>query len=374
MDKTNLIPKGSNYNEYGEVVSGVDTFYNKCGLSIKNYSWIVKEAIAIIILVHGLGSCLRFGFLRHSVNIVDNMHATLIDSDNFYIYKNSWIEEFNKNGYSVYGIDLQGHGESDGIDNLRLHINDFDDFSHDVIDHIKKVYHSIMFENDNKDNLYNNNKMESMEKKIPMYLMGYSMGGNIVLRTLEILGKSKDLISKYNIKGAICISAMVSVKLLGYTDSFKYRYFYLPGARLLATLFPTYRQKIGSGDFKKFPYVNDIISLDSGTFRGNKTNKFAYEIVKSLDTLHKHMDDIPRNIPILFIHARNDSHCYYEGLEIFYNKLVSDNKELVTLENNEHLVIMEPGNEKILKKILDWISKIFKKDEHNNVKEEITLM
>ncbi|SOV83847.1 lysophospholipase,putative [Plasmodium sp.] len=373
MDKNNLIPKGSNYNENMEVISRVDTFYNKYGLSIKNYSWIVKEAIAIIILVHGLGSSLRFGFLRHSVNIIDNMHATLIDSDNFYIYKNSWIEEFNKNGYSVYGIDLQGHGESDGIDNLRLHINDFDDFSHDIIDHIKKVHHSIMCDNDNKDNIYNNNKIESMEK-IPMYLIGYSMGGNIVLRTLEILGKSKDLISKYNIKGIICISAMVSVKLLGYTDSFKYRYFYLPATWLLATLFPTYRQKKGSVEFKKFPYVNDIISFDRSRFKGDKTNKFTYGIVKSLDTLHKHIDDIPRNIPILFIHARNDSLCYYPGLEIFYNRLVSDNKELVTLENNEHLVIMEPGNEKILQKIIDWISNIYKKeDEHNNVKEEISL-
>ncbi|KNG75520.1 hypothetical protein PFMG_01701 [Plasmodium falciparum IGH-CR14] len=307
MDKNNLIPKGSNYNENVEVISRVDTFNNKYGLSIKNYSWIVKEVIAIVILVHGLGSSLRFGFLRHSVNIVDNMHATLIDSDNFYIYKNSWIEEFNKNGYSVYGIDLQGHGESDGIANLRLHINDFDDFSDDVIDHIKKIHHSIMFENDKKGNLYNNNnnnnnnnKMESMEK-IPVYLIGYSMGGNIVLRTLEILGKSKDRISKYNIKGIICISAMVSVQLVGFTDSFKYRYFYLPATWLLATLFPTYRQKTGSVEFKKFPYVNDIISLDSGRFKGDKTNKFTYGIVKSLDTLHKYIDDIPRNIPILFV-------------------------------------------------------------------------
>ncbi|KOB86851.1 hypothetical protein PFDG_02764, partial [Plasmodium falciparum Dd2] len=107
MDKNNLIPKGSNYNENVEVISRVDTFNNKYGLSIKNYSWIVKEVIAIIILVHGLGSSLRFGFLRHSVNIVDNMPATSIDSHHSYIYKNSWTEEFNKPGSSVYGIDFQ---------------------------------------------------------------------------------------------------------------------------------------------------------------------------------------------------------------------------------------------------------------------------
>ncbi|KAI4840872.1 lysophospholipase [Plasmodium brasilianum] len=142
----------------------LDSFFNKDGLLPRAYEWLV----------------------------ISNDKAILVDGDNYYIYKDSWIEHFNKNGYSVYGLDLQGHGQSDGWKNLQVNIKEFDNLVNDVIQYINKIYDSVCVsektrtssnDSPNEDKI-NNGKM------LPTYLIGHSMGGNIVLRTLQLLEQS----------------------------------------------------------------------------------------------------------------------------------------------------------------------------------------
>ncbi|ETW46375.1 lysophospholipase [Plasmodium falciparum IGH-CR14] len=342
-------------DENNKYIFRASSFYNKDGLLIKSYSWEVREPLGIIILVHGLASHIRFGFLKQNAKIVNNDHAVLIDGDNYYIYEGSWIEKLNKNGYSVYGLDLQGHGESDGYQNLKLHIKDYDDYIYDLIDFIKSVYESIISKKEKKQMYIRDN---DIIETVPIYLVGYSMGANIILRALQLLNKSNDnLISKLNIKAFISLAGMISIKNIGSIDSLKYKYLFLPIIKMLSYVCPTYRLRKKHSGFKRFPYINDLMNFDKLRYKKGMTNKLAYEVIKSVYILKKYINDIPQNVPILFIHSRHDSVCAYEEVLSFYNNLYNTNKEIYTLENMDHVVTLEPENEQALNKMLTWIKK-----------------
>ncbi|EUD66643.1 hypothetical protein C922_02964 [Plasmodium inui San Antonio 1] len=374
----------------------VDSFHNRDGLKLKTYSWLVKNPIGVIFLVHGLNTHLRLEYLRHNVEIVSPEKAILKDADNYYIYKDSWIEHFNKSGYSVYGMDLQGHGQSDGWRNVKTNVKKFDDLVYDVIQYINRV-HDVICLTSRKDakngetskshsaasprlaasttsatspssrmpaaspaplaqsnisswSIHNNLKDT---KTPPFYIMGLSMGGNIVLRTLEILGKSKNQGEKLNIRGCICLAGMISIDEIASKPS--YKFFYIPCSKFFATFFPTLRLT-PSLYWKKYPYVNHIFNYDKNRNKKPITCKLGYELLNAIENLNNDMDYIPKDIPILFVHSRHDSACFFGGAETFFKKINTNLKELHILDDMDHVLTMEPGNERVLQKLLAWLS------------------
>ncbi|SOV79595.1 lysophospholipase, putative [Plasmodium sp. gorilla clade G3] len=349
----------------------LDSFFNKDGLLIRTYSWTVKKAIGMLVLIHGLNSHFRLEYLKHNADIISNDKAILIDSDEYYIYKDSWIERLNNEGYSVYGIDLQGHGQSDGWQNLRGNVNYFDDLVYDVIQYINKINSSVINERvDRKEYSYSNynsylkNKIPNIVRP-PLYIMGLSMGGNIVLRVLELIGKSSEVNDNLNIKGCISLAGMVSIDENASKMPFRFKYFFIPLSRYVAYFFPTFRPS-PNFYFEKFPYVNDLINFDKNRYDKWITMRFAHQLLEATRNLREDIKYIPKDIPLLFIHSKDDCACYYEGVEIFFNKLENYNKELHTLYDMDHLLTMEPGNEKILDKVITWIKGLRKDDADNS--------
>ncbi|SCL92946.1 lysophospholipase, putative, partial [Plasmodium chabaudi adami] len=195
-------------------------FCNKKGLLLKTYGWIVNNASGIILLIHGLKSHTRLTFMRMNIKIPSDGGELIVDSDNYYIYKDSWIEKFNQNGYSVYALDLQGHGESQAWNNIRGSANRFDDLVDDVIDYMNYIQDQISNENQTNDNILNNNQIQdeisnnnqiqdeisnnnqtndesydivtTKKKRLPMYIIGHSMGASIAIRILQLLRKEKE--------------------------------------------------------------------------------------------------------------------------------------------------------------------------------------
>ncbi|SBS97850.1 PST-A protein [Plasmodium ovale curtisi] len=237
--------------------------------------------------------------MEHNVEIISKDKAILKDENNYYVYENSWVEHFNKNGYSVYSLDLQGHGQSDGWKNLSLNINEFDDLVYDVVQYIRKINENLLRLSDDISSVATCEDNIGCKKLLPMYIIGQSMGGNIALRTLELLGKSKDNDNKINIKGCISLSSMISF------------------------------------------------------------HKIEPPAVNNLDNDMAH---IPKDIPILLIHSKDDIFCHYKGTVSFYDRLDNENKELHTIENMEHGLTVEPGNEKILEKVIEWLSNLSTKE------------
>ncbi|KEG03308.1 lysophospholipase, putative [Plasmodium vinckei vinckei] len=167
---------------------------NKNGLLLKTYRWLVKNATGIIVLIHGFKGDTQLTFMRKKVKIIYGNEGIMVYDDG-YIYKDSWIEKFNRNGYSVYGLDLQGHGESQSLGKKRNDVNCFDDLVGDVIQYMNQIQDEISNENQLDDDISNDESYDivtTKKKKLPMYIVGHSMGGNIALRILQLLNKEKE--------------------------------------------------------------------------------------------------------------------------------------------------------------------------------------
>ncbi|CAA9990285.1 lysophospholipase, putative [Plasmodium knowlesi strain H] len=348
----------------------LDSFFNKDGLLLRSYGWLVKNAIGIIILIHGLCSHARLNFLRHNVHIVSNDKAILKDGNNFYVYEDSWIEHFNKNGYSVYALDLQGHGLSDGWDNLKANVKNFDDFAYDVMQYIARIQDSLA-DDDSKDYTTSDGNVDQgiNKKMLPTYIIGLSMGGNIALRILQLLGKSQiDANRRLNIKGCVSISGMISIELLTSPSSSTYQFFFLPLSNIISDFFQNSRL-ISVLPYQRYPYLNDILMFDKIRFKGGITYRFGRELLNAMSNLDRDIGHTLTSIPILFIHSKDDPFCYWRGVVSFYNRLRVRYKELHLLENMEHVLTLEPGNMRVLNSILDWLATIYggvKEDQPND--------
>lgn len=119
--------------------------------------------------------------------LLPHHHGTLSHRDGLEIYWQSWlpgpmpraallfvhglaehsgryrfpVEYFTPLGYACYGLDLRGHGRSEGI---RVHVVSFDDYDADVALVLRE--------------------MRERHPGLPIVLAGHSMGGLVVLRYL----------------------------------------------------------------------------------------------------------------------------------------------------------------------------------------------
>ncbi|EUD74046.1 hypothetical protein YYG_01142 [Plasmodium vinckei petteri] len=437
---------------------------NKNGLLLKTYGWLAKNAIGIILLIHGLKSHTRLTFLRINLKIPDKNEGLIVDTNNYYIYKDSWIEKFNQNGYSVYALDLQGHGESQAHTNIRGDFSCFDDLVDDVLQYMNQIHDEISNDNqtnddktydgilnDDKtyDDILNDNQMNdesydivtTKKKKLPMYVIGYSIGGNIALRILQLLNKEKgnnintgesnnykkcntisdnstnineidndmydinnfndydfdnscvstsattnaidsssdkdegcyNCLDKFNIKGCVTISAMIRIKSRLDPGNKTFKCFYLPLVKFLSFVLPNTRI-FSKSAYKKSDYTANVSKYDK--FRNHSGIKFKYigEIIKATTALDHNIKYMPKDIPLLFVHSKDDTVCSYEWTVSFRDKVKVNKKDLHSVDGMGHATTMEPGNEEILEKIIDWIYDLRRNDEdekENEIKHEI---
>ncbi|SCL82887.1 lysophospholipase, putative [Plasmodium chabaudi adami] len=379
---------------------------NKNDLLLKTYGWIVKNAIGNILLLHGFGTHIQSDFMRKKLKTPNKNGDVVVDNNNYYIYKDSWIEKYNQNGYSVYAIDLQGHGGSQSLGKLGGTFNCFDDLVDDVIQYINQIQDESSSDNQNGDESHNT--VTTKKKKLPMYIVGYSMGANIALRILQLLKKEKEdkikarssknhknsnamlnnstnindigndmnnsnnyssnnscasgnhegrynYLDKLNIKGCVSLSGMMRFKTIWNAGHNSFKYFYLPILSFLSYVLP--QIKIPSEPrYKKSGYFANICKHYIFPIINGTKYKWIYECVKATVTLSCDINYIPKDIPLLFVHSKDDSMCSYIGTVLFYNKANVNKKELHTVDGMNHFTTRKPGNEEILKKTIDWIS------------------
>ncbi|SCL94302.1 lysophospholipase, putative [Plasmodium chabaudi adami] len=390
---------------------------NKKGLLLKTYRWLANNAAGIVLLIHGFRCHTRLNFMRINLQMPNNNEDLVVDTDNYYIYKDSWIEKFNQNGYSVYALDLQGHGESQSWKNVKGDFSSFDDLVDDVIQYMNHIQDEI--ENDNKTDDESHNILATKKKKLPMYVVGYSMGGNIVLRALQLLNKKKrsknkaknsnnykksqkmlcnsnninetgndmyDMnnssdygsdksgaststmasasssdkhlgyynLDKFNIKGCVSLSSMLKLIETQNVGNKSLKYLYLPAAGFLSLVAPNAKRPSDSG-YKQFEYITNTYKYDK--FRNPDETKFkhVYELLKATVTVNCNINYMPKDIPVLFVHSKDDSVCCLEGTVSFHSKAKIENKDIHIAEDMDHAVTAAPGNEEILNKIIDWI-------------------
>ncbi|SCM01601.1 lysophospholipase, putative [Plasmodium chabaudi chabaudi] len=415
---------------------------NKNGLLLKTYGWVVQNAIGIILLIHGLKSHTRLTFMRINLKMPNNNEGIIVDTDNYYIYKDSWIEKFNQNGYSVYALDFQGHGESQSLGNVRGDFNYYDDLVDDVIQYMNQIQDEI--ENDNQTNgdISNDSQMNdesyivpTKKKRLPMYIIGHSMGGSIAIRILQLLQKEKknsiqsgdannyktckaildnstninemdndmyymnnsngygsdnscastsatindiasgkdkgcyNYLDNLNIKGCVTLSCMLRLKTPFDSGNKSFKYFYLPITNFLSRVAP-HTLISSESHYKRSEYVANICKYDK--FRNNNGIKFKCmsELMKATITLNGDINYMPKNIPILFVHSRDDNICCYKGTVLFHSKAKVKKNNIHIVDDMGHAITSESGNEELLKTIIDWISDVRSHGEYEDEEEE----
>jgi len=247
-----------------------------------------ENAKDVIVLVHGIGDHIqRFA---------------------------SWADLFMKAGIAFTGVDLPGHGRSEG---RRGNIKSFrilEEMINIMIDSGRKTFPGI-----------------------PIYLYGHSLGGGIVLNYL--------LRKNPRIKGAIVTSPWLRL-------SFEPPRGKVILASLLKNLVPGLVQPSGLNvshishdeivvkNYKADPLVHDRISLS--LFDGSmKAAKYSLEHASEL------------KIPTLIIHGSEDLITSPEGSREFAEK--SGKVVLRILEGGYHELHNEPFKDEVFRIILNWI-------------------
>ena len=260
------------------------------GIKLHTQSWNILKPKAVVVLVHGFG--------EH----IGRYH--------------DFAEFFNAEGFAVQGIDMRGHGKSDGKRGHTPNYNAFLDDLEIFIELVKKNYPNY-----------------------PMFLYGHSMGGAIVLNYVT------QRVSK--LTGVIASAPLILL-------SFKPNPVTLFLGKQLRKLIPTFTQSGGiivenlSRDkeivekYKADPLVHNKVSAEQGIAmleNGEKLNQFSAKMP----------------IPTLILHGTADKLTLFSASEAFAKRVSGD----VTFKEYKgfyHELHNEPEKKEILKYVSDWLN------------------
>lgn len=249
-----------------------------------------KNPRAVLILVHGLNE--HIGRYEHVV-------------------------DFFKQHYTVYLFDQRGHGQSDGI---RSHVDSFDEYVEDLSEFVKLVH-----------------KKEGKKK---IFLLGHSMGGQIVVNYLARHPEAP-------LAGFITSSANLRVKIKVHPLK------KIAGLKL-ARYFPKYmlNNEIDPGLISRDKKVVEKYKVDPMVSKKVSVRLIAEMFANQQDLIPK-ADKI--QLPGFLMHGGEDGISDKNGTVDFYERLAAKDKTLKVYEGMYHEIFNEIGYESVLKDVDAWI-------------------
>ena len=288
-------------NKNGNQINVIESDYNKN----KN-----KDFKGIIISVHGIGSHFQDIGYQFKYNLEGR---SLV---------------FYQLGLLSYCLELEGHGLSQGE---RCCIYDFNDL---VID-LKQLILILKEKNQN----------------LPIYLMGFSMGGAIIV---HLCIKYPNLVN-----GVILMAPMCGITN-AMRPSLPVEYI----LKFLLLFFPTKQWVPGSDkDFLKKCSKNvDFINIkkeDNISYKHNHRLTTAFQCLNACDYI-KHNNQL-FNTPLLIFHGDTDLVTDYKISQEFFNKINSADKQFITVNNGYHSLLIpsdenDTNPEMIINQIKLWLS------------------
>lgn len=227
-----------------------------------------------------------------------------------------WASYMNKNGIGFTGVDLPGHGRSDGV---RGHISSYtltDEMIGILNEHIIKTFPGV-----------------------PVILYGHSLGGGIVLEHL--------IRRKPSVRCAVVTSPWIRL-------AFQPARFKIMLAGAMRHILPALTQPSGlvvdhiSHDrevvqrYSSDPLVHDRISV---SLFHNAMNAGAYVLLNATQL----------GIPVLMMHGSSDMICSPEGSREFTS--ASKMAELKIWDGGYHELHNEPFKADVFSYLLSWIDK-----------------
>lgn len=289
-----------------------DTFLNAKGLRIQTYEYPPHRGVrerASILAVHGIGVHAHWEYTKHPGST----------------YEGGWIDMLNAAGYRVHLLDLQGHGRSEAFENLSCHVETFQDYVDDVL----QFYEAIRLD---------------LGTQGKVFIMGESMGGCICARLGQILGDSLD--------GIVLCAPMLSVEQIKKKPANKVL---LPISSFVAAILPALPVAPKAKPLPHLAFLTKELDADPLAYRGLVRARLACEILATVESTQERAAAL--TAPALLIHNTLDTMTDPDGTARFFSKLKQDDKTLI-LEEYEgmwHALMIEPGNDKICRMVLDWL-------------------
>ena len=229
----------------------------------------------------------------------------------------AWAESFNREKIGFTGLDLPGHGSSDG---RRGHIISYS-LTDEMLDILLKHINSTFPET-------------------PVFLYGHSLGGGIVLDYL--------LRKKPAVKGAIVTSPWLKLSIE--PDKFKLTLVsvmkrIIPGLVQSSGLVQEYlsQDKDVINRYNSDPLVHDKISVS-----------LAYNAMKAASHSLSHSHEL--EVPLLLMHGSSDMICSPEGSSGFATG--TTRAELKIWDGGYHELHNEPFKNQVFEYIINWMTRI----------------
>lgn len=278
---------------YFEGFDGTALFYR---------SYPVESARAAIVVVHGFGG--------HS-GMVDNMASKLIE-----------------NGFSVYTMDLRGHGLSEGE---RWNVNEFDDYIRDL-----KIFMD-MVKNGAKDG--------------DIFLYGHSLGGAIALKYAILYPE--------DIKGVIAsgpgVGTYLNLPVVGRVaiPPILLR-IAAPIMGLLSMIFPSmHTMQIPPEYLTHDRELLEERANDPLVCHEAMKLRLAYEMLKNMLFLQDNAHNL--EVPSLIMYGTEDMIVPPDSIVEFYNKIGTSDKKICSFEGYYHNVFDEVGKERVYDALFSWL-------------------
>ncbi|MFW6330388.1 MAG: alpha/beta hydrolase [Gemmatimonadota bacterium] len=218
---------------------------------------------------------------------------------------------------STFALDLRGHGESEG---RRGHVHRFDVLLQDV-DRFRREVQSLL------------------APDLPLFLLGHSLGGLIVLRYLE----------EYD--AAVCGAIMTSPWLGTAVPVPRWQ---VLAAAVLDRILPAF----------PFPFSIDPADLthdeeraqdyrEDSLIHGTITPRFFTQTSAAIEQAHRRGDRI--HVPTLFLLAGDDRIVDTERSLAFARSLPSEDITINVLRGQYHELLQERNRETVYETIHEWI-------------------
>eukprot|EP00922_Rhytidocystis_sp_ex-Travisia-forbesii_P045453 GHVS01067814.1.p1 GENE.GHVS01067814.1~~GHVS01067814.1.p1 ORF type:complete len:325 (+),score=39.10 GHVS01067814.1:201-1175(+) len=298
---------------------------NSDGLKLCCYTWRSSSWHGgLIIFIHGVQSHARFELLTQP-----ELNTTA--------YQGSWVSALNGRGWSVCGLDLQGHGLSDGWMGKRGNVQFFDQYAADVL---------LLLES-----------LQEWIRPTTVYLMGISMGACVCIRAIQMLSLQKTQPS-LTPSGVVLLSSMLSI------EKIKSR----PLSRLLLRLsrplyYLTPHLPITAIEPNVlYPIIDELKLHDPLTNKHPVPVRLSFECVQAIEKAHS--GGWPAGLGMLMVHTAHDGMCEVEGARKFFEKLplqIGEHGGKKWFEEIEgggslwHYITMEEGSRQILDKVMHWL-------------------
>jgi len=268
------------------------TFQGFGGLQLYYQRWRPDGAIrAVLAIVHGFG--------EHSGRYMNVVHHLV------------------PKGYAVYAFDHRGHGRSPGP---RGHINSWDEFREDVRAFLQMV--------------------AAQEPGRPLFLMGHSMGGLIVLEyALHYPEGLKGVIASGPVLAQVGVSP--ALMLL---------------ARLLSRVWPRFATNTGldATSISRDPEVVKAYQTDP-LVHSTATARFGTEMTKATLWTHEHAPEW--RLPLLILHGGADRLVPPGGSRRFFENVPIADKERYEYEGGYHEPHNDVNRDQVLTDLERWLER-----------------